>query len=174
VFARTPGAVAAPTAGLHFTPDLLAALAAVGVDHAFVTLHVGPGTFLPIRGGDLATYRMMPERFVLEAAVATMIDEARRAGRRVIAVGTTTVRALESAATRGALAAGAGSADLFIAPGHRFAVVDALLTNFHLPRTPLLAMVAAFAGWDRIHAAYEEAVRTRYRFYSYGDAMLIL
>jgi S-adenosylmethionine:tRNA ribosyltransferase-isomerase len=173
-FARTPGAVAAPTAGLHFTPALFAALADAGVAHAFVTLHVGPGTFLPIRGGELAGYRMLPERFAIDAATVTAIDEARRQGRRLIAVGTTTVRALESAAARGPLVAGTGSADLFVAPGHRFRVVDGLLTNFHLPRTPLLAMVAALAGWERIHAAYEDAVRARYRFYSYGDAMLIL
>jgi len=173
IFARRPGAVAAPTAGLHFTPELLAALASRGVAHAFVTLHVGPGTFLPVRGADLDTYRMAPERFAIDAATADTIAATRRAGGRVIAVGTTTVRALESATAQGRLPGG-GEADLFIAPGHVFRVVDAIMTNFHLPRTPLLAMVAAFAGWPRMRAAYEAAVRERYRFYSYGDAMLIL
>jgi S-adenosylmethionine:tRNA ribosyltransferase-isomerase len=173
VFARAPGAVAAPTAGLHFTPTLLAELAARGIERAFITLHVGPGTFLPIRGDDLGAYRMAAERFVLGADAVAAIDRARAAGRRIVAVGTTVVRALESAAAEGPLVPREGDAALFIAPGHEFRVVDALLTNFHLPRTPLLAMVAALAGWDRIRAAYEEAVRAGYRFYSYGDAMLI-
>jgi S-adenosylmethionine:tRNA ribosyltransferase-isomerase len=173
VFARVPGAVAAPTAGLHFTPALLEALAARGIERTSVTLHVGPGTFLPIRGDDLATYRMAPERFAIGVEAAGAIAAARRDGRRVVAIGTTTVRALESAAASGPLAAGEGEADAFIAPGHAFRVVDALLTNFHLPRTPLLAMVAALAGWERLRAAYDEAVRARYRFYSYGDAMLV-
>jgi S-adenosylmethionine:tRNA ribosyltransferase-isomerase len=173
VFARAPGAVAAPTAGLHFTPALLEALASRGVERTAITLHVGPGTFLPMRGDDLATYRMAPERFAMDAAAAETIARARSEGRRIVAVGTTTVRALESAAARGPVAPYDGEADAFIAPGHRFRVVDAMLTNFHLPRTPLLAMVAALAGWERVRAAYEEAVRARYRFYSYGDAMLI-
>jgi S-adenosylmethionine:tRNA ribosyltransferase-isomerase len=174
VFARRPGAVAAPTAGLHFTPELLAALAARGIAHAFVTLHVGPGTFLPIRSDDLASFRMAPERFEIGAEAAATLRHALAEDRRVVAVGTTVVRALESAAAQGELAARAGTADLFIAPGHRFRVVRGLLTNFHLPRTPLLALVAALAGWEPLRAAYEEAVRERYRFYSYGDAMLIL
>ncbi len=174
VFARRPGAVAAPTAGLHFTPELLAALDARGIAHTFVTLHVGPGTFLPIRGDDLATFRMAPERFEIGAEAATVLARALAERRRVVAVGTTVVRALESAAAQGGVGAGAGSADLFIIPGHRFRVVGGLLTNFHLPRTPLLALVAAIAGWERLRAAYEEAVRERYRFYSYGDAMLVL
>jgi S-adenosylmethionine:tRNA ribosyltransferase-isomerase len=174
VFARRPGAVAAPTAGLHFTPELLAALAARGVAQTFVTLHVGPGTFLPIRGDDLEGFRMAPERFEIGADAAAVLARARAEDRRVVAVGTTVVRALESAAAQGDLTARTGYADLFIAPGHRFRVVRALLTNFHLPRTPLLALVAALAGWERLRAAYEEAVRERYRFYSYGDAMLIL
>jgi S-adenosylmethionine:tRNA ribosyltransferase-isomerase len=172
-FARVPGAVAAPTAGLHFTPALLATLRDGGVDHVALTLHVGPGTFLPIRGGDLASHEMAPERFVLPPETVERITAAHRAGGRVVAVGTTTVRALESAATCGSLRAGAGEAALFIRPGHRFRVVDALLTNFHLPRTPLLALVAALAGPDLLRLAYAEAVRERYRFYSYGDAMLI-
>ncbi|MCW5891846.1 MAG: tRNA preQ1(34) S-adenosylmethionine ribosyltransferase-isomerase QueA [bacterium] len=172
-FARVPGAIAAPTAGLHLTPDLLAALAVRGVGHAALTLHVGPGTFLPIRDGDLDGFAMEPERYELPGDTVARIAVTRAAGGRVVAVGTTTVRALESAAARGPLAAGEGSADLFVRPGHTLRVVDALLTNFHLPRTPLLALVAAFTGWDALHAAYAEAVERRYRFYSYGDAMLI-
>jgi S-adenosylmethionine:tRNA ribosyltransferase-isomerase len=168
-FAREPGAVAAPTAGLHFTPELFDALAARGIERTFVTLHVGPGTFLPIRGGDLGTYRMAPERCIVGLDAVSAIGRARR----VVAVGTTVVRALESAGVRGPLRPYAGPADLFIAPGHEFRVVDALVTNFHLPRSPLLAMVAALAGWERIRSAYEAAVRAGYRFYSYGDAMLI-
>jgi len=172
-FAGAPGAVAAPTAGLHFTPALFDALAARGIERTVVTLHVGPGTFLPIRNDDLDGYRMAPERYVLSADAVDAIGRARAAGRRIVAVGTTVVRTLESAAAAGDLAPGAGSAGLFIAPGHHFRLVDALVTNFHLPRTPLLAMVAALAGWERIRAAYETAVRERYRFYSFGDAMLI-
>jgi len=172
-FARVPGAVAAPTAGLHFTPALLGALGSAGVGQAALTLHVGPGTFLPIRGGDLDTHVMAAERFELPATVAARIAATRAASGRVVAVGTTTVRALESAAAHGLLAGGVGAADLFIRPGHRFRVVDALLTNFHLPRSPLLALVAALAGWERVRDAYGEAVRLGYRFYSYGDAMLI-
>jgi S-adenosylmethionine:tRNA ribosyltransferase-isomerase len=173
MFADRPGAVAAPTAGLHFTPALFDALAARGIERTFVTLHVGPGTFLPIRNDDLDGYRMAPERYVLSSSAVEAIGRARAERRRVVAVGTTVVRTLESAAAAGRLAPGEGSAGLFIAPGHAFRIVDALVTNFHLPRTPLLAMVAALAGWDRIRAAYETAVGERYRFYSYGDAMLI-
>jgi S-adenosylmethionine:tRNA ribosyltransferase-isomerase len=172
-FARVPGAVAAPTAGLHFTPELLAAAGAAGIDHVTLTLHVGPGTFLPIRDGDLRDYRMAPERYELPASTADRIRAARAAGGRAIAVGTTVVRTLESAAADGRRGGGAGDAGLFIQPGHRFQVVDAMLTNFHLPRTPLLALVAAFAGWDLVRDAYTAAVRQRYRFYSFGDAMLI-
>jgi S-adenosylmethionine:tRNA ribosyltransferase-isomerase len=173
VYARVPGAVAAPTAGLHLTAELLAALGAAGVAVASLTLHVGPGTFMPPRCDDLEQHTMLSERYELPPATADAIASARAGGRRIVAVGTTTVRALESAAAAGALHAGAGEASLFIHPGHRFHVVDALLTNFHLPRSPLLALVSALAGWDRIRAAYEEAVRLRYRFYSFGDAMLI-
>jgi S-adenosylmethionine:tRNA ribosyltransferase-isomerase len=172
-FARVPGAVAAPTAGLHFTPGLLAEAEEKGIGHAMLTLHVGPGTFLPVRGGDLAAHRMAPERYALPAATAARIEATRSAGGRVVAVGTTTVRALESGAADGVLRAGEGEAALFIRPGHRFRTVDAVLTNFHLPGTPLLALVAAFAGQPVMAAAYAEAVRRRYRFYSYGDAMLI-
>jgi len=174
VYARVPGAVAAPTAGLHFTPELLATLDAAGVGHTYVTLHVGPGTFMPIRNDDLGSYTMLPERYAIGDATAARIAAVRAAGGRIVAVGTTTVRALESvAAATERLESSSGEAALFIRPGHRFRIVDAMLTNFHLPRTPLLAMVAALAGWDRIRAAYEEAVDCRYRFYSFGDAMLI-
>jgi len=172
-FARVPGAIAAPTAGLHFTQALLAAARDAGIAQATLALHVGPGTFLPIRAGDLEGYRMAPERYELPASTVARIEATRAAGGRVVAVGTTTVRALESAAAEGALQAGDGMAGLFIRPGHRFRAVDAMLTNFHLPRTPLLALVAAFAGWDVLRAAYAEAVRVRYRFYSFGDAMLL-
>lgn len=173
-FARQPGAVAAPTAGLHFTPGLFQALAAAGVGIATLTLHVGPGTFLPIRSGDLEQHVMLSERYDVPAATVAAIAATRAAGGRVLAVGTTTVRTLESATATGALQAGSGEADLFIRPGHRFRSIDALLTNFHLPRTSLLALVAAFAGWERVREAYAEAVRRSYRFYSFGDAMLIL
>ena len=171
-----PGAVAAPTAGLHFTPGAARRAARrAGVAHVTLTLHVGPGTFLPIRGGDLDA---LPHGArALRAAAPTRRTRSRAtraAGGRVVAVGTTTVRALESAAADGPLRAGAGEAGaLHRARATAFRVVDALLTNFHLPRTPLLALVAALAGWERVRAAYEEAVRARYRFYSYGDAMLI-
>jgi S-adenosylmethionine:tRNA ribosyltransferase-isomerase len=173
VFAAAEGAVAAPTAGLHFTPELLARLAAAGIRHVALTLHVGPGTFLPIRDGELDTYTMAGERYELPQASIDQIEATRRRGGRVVAVGTTTTRVLESVAAAGTLRAGTGIATLFIAPGHRFRVVDALLTNFHLPRTPLLALVAAFAGWPLVQRAYETAVAARYRFYSYGDAMLL-
>lgn len=172
-FARVPGAVAAPTAGLHFTPELLAAARDAGIAHVTLTLHVGPGTFLPIRGGDLASYRMAAERYELPAAMVAQLETVRAANGRIVAVGTTTVRALESAAADGALRAGTGAATLFIRPGHRFRVVDAVLTNFHLPRTPLLALVAAFTGWELLRRTYAAAVEERYRFYSFGDAMLV-
>ncbi len=172
-FAREPGAVAAPTAGLHLTPALLAQLTAAGVEVAMLTLHVGPGTFLPIRTDDLEGHVMASERYHLPAATAAQITAGREAGRRIVAVGTTTVRALESAAADGTFRVGAAETHLFIRPGYRFRAVDALLTNFHLPGSPLLALVAAFAGWDRVRSAYEEAVRLRYRFYSFGDAMLV-
>jgi S-adenosylmethionine:tRNA ribosyltransferase-isomerase len=172
VYARVPGAIAAPTAGLHLTADLLDRLRAGGVEVASLTLHVGPGTFLPLRA-ELETARMEPERYDLPQETVVRIAAARARGGRIVAVGTTTVRALESAAAADQLRPGEGSATLFIRPGHRFRAVDALLTNFHLPRSPLLALVAAFAGWDRIRDAYGEAVASGYRFYSYGDAMLI-
>lgn len=173
VYARAAGAIAAPTAGLHLTRELLAAVGRLGVSVATLTLHVGPATFLPIRSDDLDSFAIEGESYELPAATVAAIAAARAARGRVVAVGTTTVRALESAWDAPSLRAGEGEARIFIRPGHRFQVVDALLTNFHLPRSTLLALVAAFAGWERIRAAYEEAVAQRYRFYSFGDAMLI-
>ena len=174
VYARRAGAVAAPTAGLHFTPAVLARLAERGIASARVTLDVGLGTFQPIRALRLAEHRMHEEHFEISAESAGAINRARAQGRRVVAVGTTTVRALESAAEGGGVRAAREWTRLFIYPPYRFRVVDALVTNFHLPRTTLLALVCAFAGRERVLAAYAEAVRAGYRFYSYGDAMLIL
>jgi S-adenosylmethionine:tRNA ribosyltransferase-isomerase len=174
IFAARAGAVAAPTAGLHFTEELLAAVEARGVRVARVTLHVGPGTFLPVRSDDARQHRMQAEWCEIPADTARLIAQVKRTGGRVVAVGTTTTRALESAATPGGVAAGGRWAGLFITPGHRFQVIDALLTNFHLPCSTLMLLVSAFAGRDRTLAAYAEAVARRYRFYSYGDAMLIL
>jgi S-adenosylmethionine:tRNA ribosyltransferase-isomerase len=175
VYARRPGAVAAPTAGLHFTPALLDALAARGIEIHGITLHVGPGTFRPVRAARLLEHRVEAERFEVPAGTAIALTRARREGRRVVAVGTTTVRALESAVgDDGALAPAAGWTTLTIVPGHRFRAVDALLTNFHLPRSSLLLLVSAFAGRERVLAAYAHAVAAGYRFYSYGDAMLLV
>jgi S-adenosylmethionine:tRNA ribosyltransferase-isomerase len=168
VFAREPGAVAAPTAGLHFSPELLAATEARGIRRATVTLHVGPGTFVPLRSDDVSAHVMHSERFVVPEATAGAVEETRAAGKPVIAVGTTVVRALEAHA-RG----DSGKTRLFITPGFEFRAVDAMVTNFHLPKSTLLMLVAAFAGRARILAAYREAVEREYRFYSYGDAMLI-
>lgn len=176
VFAREPGAVAAPTAGLHLTHDLLARLAAQGVRTAAVTLHVGLGTFQPVKVDDLAQHRMHAEPYVVTPEAADLVRRTKAAGGRVVAVGTTSVRTLEAAALAspdGLPRAGAGSTDLFILPGFRFRVVDALLTNFHLPRSTLLALVAAFAGLEHVLAAYREAVTREYRFFSYGDGMLV-
>jgi S-adenosylmethionine:tRNA ribosyltransferase-isomerase len=166
VFAHSPGAIAAPTAGLHFTAEILNE-----IPHAFVTLHVGPGTFLPVRSDNIAEHRMDAERFSISPEAANRINNARR----IIAVGTTTVRTLESASgADGEVLARKGATDLFIYPPYHFRTVDALLTNFHLPRSTLLMLVSAFAGRDFLLGAYEEAIRERYRFYSYGDCMLIL
>jgi len=174
VFARRAGAIAAPTAGLHFTPELLARLAARGVERAEVTLHVGIGTFKPVTAELVHEHRMDAERFVVPAETAEAIRRTRERGGRVVAVGTTVVRTLESAADgAGGVRAGAGSTELFIVPGYRFQVVDVLLTNFHLPRSTLLMLVSAFAGRERVLEAYEEAIREGYRFYSYGDAMVV-
>ena len=174
VYARHPGAVAAPTAGLHFDEPMLAALRERGVTLAFVTLHVGSGTFQPVQVEDLRDHRMHAERFDIPEATAAAIEKARGSGRRVMAVGTTSLRALEAAAVAdGEVRPGAAETDLFIVPGYRFRVVDRLLTNFHLPRSTLLMLVSAFAGAERIRRAYAHAIARRYRFFSYGDAMLL-
>ncbi len=173
VFARAPGAVAAPTAALHFDQAVLSALAARGVGSASITLHVGAGTFQPVRVENLADHRMHSEWFEVPAATVAAIARTRESGGRVVAVGTTTLRALESAARGGALEAGARETDIFITPGFDFRVVDVLLTNFHLPRSTLLMLVSAFTGHERMRALYTHAVRERYRFFSYGDAMLL-
>lgn len=174
VYARTPGAVAAPTAGLHFDDALLATLRAQGVQTAFVTLHVGAGTFLPVQSEDIALHRMHQEWYSISDATAQAIATAKAEGRRVIAVGTTATRALESAArATGSVAAGSGETDIFITPGFEFRVIDRLITNFHLPKSTLLMLVSAFAGYETIMAAYRHAVAARYRFFSYGDAMLL-
>ncbi len=175
VYADTPGSVAAPTAGLHFTPALFDALAARGVEVGNLTLDVGPGTFRPIEAEDPAQHPMHPERYHIPDALAAQVRTVRARGGRVWAIGTTVVRALEAAARDdGTLATGAAETRLLITPGYRFRVVDRLVTNFHLPRSTLLLLVAALAGTDRILEAYHHAIRQRYRFYSYGDAMVIL
>jgi S-adenosylmethionine:tRNA ribosyltransferase-isomerase len=174
VYARHPGAVAAPTAGLHFDAELLAELAARGVAQHFVTLHVGSGTFQPVQSEDLSAHRMHRERYRIPGDTAAAIARCRAAGGRVIAVGTTSLRALEAAAGPGGeVHGGDAETDLFILPGYRFRVVDRLITNFHLPRSTLLMLVSAFAGMERIREAYAHAIAARYRFFSYGDAMLL-
>lgn len=173
VFAARPGAVAAPTAALHFDAPLLAALEARGVARANVTLHVGAGTFQPVRSENLAEHRMHSEWFEVGAATVEAIARTRAAGGRIVAVGTTTLRALESAALSGTLQPGSRETDIFITPGFRFRVVDRLITNFHLPRSTLLMLVSAFAGHAHIRALYAHALRAPYRFFSYGDAMLL-
>jgi S-adenosylmethionine:tRNA ribosyltransferase-isomerase len=174
VYADQEGAVAAPTAGLHFTPALLERIAAKGVHVAKVTLHVGPGTFQPVKTDLITDHTMMPERYSISDETAACINSARTESRRVIAVGTTSVRTIETASLEdGTVAAGAGSTVLFIYPGYRFKITDGLVTNFHLPKSTLLMLISAFAGRDRVLAAYRAAVAEQYRFYSYGDAMLI-
>jgi S-adenosylmethionine:tRNA ribosyltransferase-isomerase len=174
ILARVPGAVAAPTASLHFDAPLLAALAARGIERTCVTLHVGAGTFQPLRAEDPAEHVMHAERYEVSATAAAAVARTRAAGGRIVAVGTTAARALESCvAADGTLVAGSGDTQLFITPGYRFRVVDALITNFHLPESTLLMLVAAFAGLERVLHAYAHAVRERYRFFSYGDAMLL-
>ncbi len=173
VYARAPGAVAAPTAGLHFDPPMLDRLAGMGVASAFVTLHVGAGTFQPVRVEDIAEHHMHSELYDIPAATVLAIRQARARGGRVCAVGTTSLRALESATRNGELQAGFDETNLFITPGYRFRVVERLITNFHLPRSTLLMLVAAFGGQDLLRRAYAHAVAERYRFFSYGDAMLI-
>ena len=175
VFAREKGAIAAPTAGLHFTPKVISALQARGVRVVEITLHVGYGTFEPVRVENIEEHRVAPEFFQIEEQAAAVINESRAQGGRVIAVGTTTTRALESAVNaQGLVAAGAGKSELTITPGYQFRVSDALLTNFHLPRSSLLLLVSAFAGRDFTLAAYRHAVAARFRFYSYGDCMFVI
>ena len=176
VYARERGSIAAPTAGLHFTPALLDDLAARGVERTEITLHVGYGTFKPVRVERVEEHAVDAEAFAVSAEAADALSRAHRDGRRIIAVGTTTTRALESLTVNahGAVEAGAGTTRLFIHPGHRFRMIDGLITNFHLPRSSLLMLVAAFGGREQVLAAYRHAVAKRYRFYSYGDAMLVL
>lgn len=174
VFAKHPGAVAAPTAGLHFSDGMVAGLRERGIGVEAVTLHVGAGTFLPVKVDDVDDHEMHAETYDVGAGVVERIEAARAAGGRVIAVGTTSLRALESAAASGTLRPSAGRTRLFVRPGYRFRAVDGLLTNFHLPKSTLLMLVAALTGRERMLAAYREAVRLEYRFFSFGDAMLIL
>ncbi len=182
VYAHTPGSAAAPTAGLHFTPELLRRLREMGVRSAFVTLHIGLDTFRPVSEERVEDHRMHTEYCVLPPEVAEQVNQAKRGGRRVVAVGTTSVRVLETAAIKAqspkpktqVVQPFEGATDLFIYPGYEFRVVDALITNFHLPRSTLLMLVAAFAGKELLDRAYAEAIRLRYRFYSFGDAMLVL
>ena len=173
VYAREAGAVAAPTAGLHFDDEMFARCAAMGVGVANVTLHVGAGTFQPVRTDDVAAHRMHAEWFQVPAQTVAAIEETRRRGGRIVAVGTTVVRSLETAALSGTLTAYEGETRIFITPGFRFKVVDALVTNFHLPESTLIMLVSAFAGREAVLDAYRYAVAARYRFYSYGDAMFI-
>jgi S-adenosylmethionine:tRNA ribosyltransferase-isomerase len=174
VFAAPAGAVACPTAGLHFTGAVLGDLEARGVEIVRLTLHVGPGTFMPVRVEDYTRHRMAPEHFALSETAAARLNAARAAGKRLVAVGSTSVRVLEHCASPQGFKAQLGWCDLFLYPGYQFKTVDRLLTNFHLPRSTLLLLVSAFAGRDLVLRAYEEAVRERYRFYSYGDCMLII
>lgn len=173
VFARNQGAVAAPTAGLHFSQEMLEALQARGIDIAYVTLHVGAGTFQPVRQDDISTHVMHEEYYEIQPEVVERIRQTKADGGRVVAVGTTVIRTLEGAAVGGNLTAGSGSTRLFITPGFSFNVVDALVTNFHLPKSTLMMLVSAFGGYDLVKQAYAEAVHHEYRFFSYGDAMFI-
>ena len=173
IYARERGSAAAPTAGLHFTPELMAAVRDKGADFAFVTLNIGLGTFRPVRIENLSEHVMHREFFQISQEVVDRILQTKNSGGRIIAIGTTAVRTMESAAKSGALTAGSGWSDLFIYPGYKFKVVDGLVTNFHLPQSTLLMLVSAFAGVEPIRRAYQEAVRLRYRFFSFGDAMFI-
>jgi S-adenosylmethionine:tRNA ribosyltransferase-isomerase len=175
VYASKPGAIAAPTAGFHFTPELFDSLQAKGIERALLTLHVGPGTFQPVRSEQVENHRMEGERYFISAEAAAKIQRAKENGRRVVAIGSTSTRALEWVALqKGKVEADEGIARLFIRPGDRFRVIDALITNFHLPKSTPLILVTALAGLELIRKAYAEAIEKRYRFYSYGDAMLIL
>jgi len=173
VFAQREGSIAAPTAGLHFDEDTLSLIGQRGVPLGWITLHVGPGTFQPVRSRNITEHRMDNESYTVPVNTADLIEKTRKGGGRVVAVGTTVVRTLESAFDGRGVRAGEGKTGLFIYPGYNFEVVDALLTNFHLPRSTLLMLVCAFAGTGFVMKAYREAIRQRYRFYSYGDAMFI-
>lgn len=173
VYAKQPGAVAAPTAGLHFDQALLERLRQQGINFAYVTLHVGAGTFQPVRTENLAEHKMHTEWYTIDAATVDAVRATKAAGGKVVAVGTTSLRALESASQAGELQAGSADTALFITPGYCFKTVDRLITNFHLPKSTLLMLVSAFAGYDVIKAAYAHAIAQRYRFFSYGDAMLL-
>ena len=173
VYAREPGAVAAPTAGLHFDDAMLAALEQHGVDIGFVTLHVGAGTFQPVRVDKVEDHHMHSERYQIPDSLVEQVAQAHARGGRVVAVGTTALRALEAASQSGGLQTGQGETDIFIYPGYRFRLVDALVTNFHLPKSTLLMLISAFAGRDRVMNAYQAAIEAQYRFFSYGDAMFI-
>ncbi len=173
VYNRVPGAVAAPTAGLHFDQNLLEKCQQMGVNLAYVTLHVGAGTFQPVRSDDLSQHQMHSEWYEIPAATVAAVSAARAAGGRVIAVGTTSMRALESASRDGELQAESRDTQIFITPGYQFKTVDALVTNFHLPKSTLMMLVSAFAGYERIKTAYQHAIQQQYRFFSYGDAMFL-
>ncbi|MBI2996349.1 MAG: tRNA preQ1(34) S-adenosylmethionine ribosyltransferase-isomerase QueA [Candidatus Melainabacteria bacterium] len=170
VFAKEPGAVAAPTAALHFTPELLDKIKKIGVEIFYITLHVGPGTFLPIRSNDIREHKLMPEFFYIESEVWDKILKAKKNKKRIIACGTTTVRALEYAAT---IKKPGGLNGLYITPNFKFQIIDALITNFHLPKTTLLVLVSTFIGWENVRKIYTEAIKEQYRFYSYGDGMIV-
>jgi len=174
VYARERGSAAAPTAGLHFTPELLAKLRQNSIEFAFITLHVGLATFRPVAVDDITRHKLHREYYFIPPAAAETINRTRERGGRIVAVGTTAVRTLETATKEGTVAAGGGWTEIFIYPGYRFQMIDALITNFHLPRSTLLMLVSAFAGRDNILAAYREAIREQYRFFSFGDAMLII
>lgn len=174
VYAKNAGAAAAPTAGLHFTPELFEKIAAKGIARAFVTLHVGLGTFRPVEVDDVLQHKMHSEFYSLSQQTVELIEKAKAKGGRVIAVGTTAIRTLETAGASGVLKAGSGWTDIFIYPGYQFKVIDGMITNFHLPKSTLLMLISAFAGKEKIMQAYEEAIANKYRFFSFGDAMLIL
>lgn len=173
VYSKTPGSAAAPTAGLHFTPEVMKEIAARGATVCYVTLDVGLGTFRPVSVTEIEAHHMHSETYNVSEETARLINEAKRAGRRIVAVGTTSVRTLESAGQSGVVKAGRGATELFIYPGYEFKIVDAMVTNFHLPQSTLLMMISAFAGKDHVLAAYREAVAAKYRFFSFGDAMWI-
>jgi len=174
VYAKIPGAVAAPTAGLHFTQPLIEQLQQAGINFAYITLHVGTGTFKPITAENIEDHEMHQERFSIDEKNAPIINTAKEKGGRIIAVGTTSTRVLETVAANSQIKGGSGETTLFIKPGYKFKMVDAMITNFHLPKTSLLALVVAFAGLEKTKAAYRHAIEQQYRFYSYGDAMLII